>query len=152
MYLRRTTKKTGGTAYECWLLVESSRTVRGPRQRVVATIGQLPGLDHEEGIGWEEIGRLLSGKPQPEPGLFEQPEEPPSWATVTISSVRVERLRHFGDVYLGLPRWNKLGLADFCREHIPSGGEEIPWSVMAALLVLARFCAPSSEWQIAESW
>jgi transposase len=32
------------------------------------------------------------------------------------------------------------------------GREEIPWSVMASILVLARFCAPSSELKIAESW
>jgi transposase len=32
------------------------------------------------------------------------------------------------------------------------GKEEIPWSIMASILVLARFCAPSSELQIAESW
>ena len=152
MYLRRTTKKKGGTDYECWLLVESVRTARGPRQRVVATIGKLPGLDREERIGWEEISRILSGKPRPAPGLFEQPEEPPSWATVNINGVSVERLRSFGDAYLGLLLWNKLGLADFCRDHIPSGREEVPWSVMAAILVMARFCAPSSEWQIAEFW
>jgi hypothetical protein len=66
--------------------------------------------------------------------------------------VSVERLRSFGDVYLGLLLWNKLGFADFCREHILSGREEVPWSVMAAILVLARFCAPSSELQIAEFW
>jgi transposase len=35
---------------------------------------------------------------------------------------------------------------------MPSGREEIPWSNMAVVLVLARFCAPSSELQIAESW
>jgi transposase len=152
MSVRRTTKKQGGTDDDCWLLVESIRTVRGPRQRVVATIGKLPGLDREERIGWEEIGRLLSGKPHPAPGLFEQPEAPPSWATVNITGVSVERLRHVGDVYLGLLLWKKRGLADFCREHIPSGREDIPWSVMAALLTRARFCAPSSELQIAESW
>ena len=38
------------------------------------------------------------------------------------------------------------------KEQMPSGREEIPWSIMAAVLVLARFCAPSSERQIAESW
>jgi hypothetical protein len=32
------------------------------------------------------------------------------------------------------------------------GCVEIPWSVMASILVLARFCAPSSELQIAEVW
>jgi transposase len=152
MYLRRNRKQKNGADYDCWTLVESVRTPRGPRQRIVATIGKLPGLDREERIGWDEIGRILSGKPRPEPGLFHQIEEPPSWATVNVSGVSVERLRHFGDVYLGLLLWNRLGLADFCRENIPAGREEIPWSIMAALLVLARFCAPSSELQIAESW
>jgi len=33
---------------------------RGPRQRIVTTIGMLTGLDREERIGWDEIGRILS--------------------------------------------------------------------------------------------
>jgi transposase len=152
MFLRRNTKRKNGEGYECWTLVESIRTARGPRQRIVATIGKLPGLDREERIGWDEIGRILSGKPRPEAGLFSQPEEPPSWATVNLSGVSVERLRSFGDVYLGLLLWNRLGFAEFCKQQMPSGREEIPWSIMAAVLVLARFCAPSSELQIAESW
>ncbi len=152
MFLRRNKKKKGGVDYECWTLVESVRTARGPRQRIVATIGKLPGLDREERIGWDEIGRILSGKPRPHPGLFDPPEEPPSWATVNLSGVSVERLRHFGDVYVGLLLWTRLGFAEFCKERMPSGREEIPWSIMAAVLVLARFCAPSSELQIAESW
>ena len=152
MYLRRHDKKVAGEDYEYWSLVESVRTARGPRQRIVATIGKLPGLDREERIGWDEIGRILSGRPRPEPSLFKTPEEPPSWATVNVSGVSVERLRHFGDAYLGLLLWNRLGLASFCKELIPSGREDIPWSVMVSILVLARFCAPSSELQIAESW
>jgi len=152
MFLRRNTKKKSGVDYDCWTLVESVRTARGPRQRIVATIGKLPGLDREERIGWDEIGRILSGKPLPEAGLFSQPEDLPSWATVNLSGVSVERLRHFGDVYLGFLLWNRLGFAEFCKEQMPSGREEIPWSIMAAVLVLARFCAPSSELQIAESW
>lgn len=145
MYLRRHAKKVAGEEYGYWSLVESVRTAGGPRQRIVATIGKLPSLDREERVGWDEIGRILSGKSWPEPDLFHQVEEPPSWATVNVSGVKVERLRHFGDVYLGLLLWNRLGLAEFCRETIPAGREEIPWSIMAALLVLARFCAPSSE-------
>jgi len=152
MYLRPNKRKKGDSAYEYWSLVESVRTAKGPRQRVVATIGKLPGLDKEERIGWEEIGRILTGKPRPESELFTQEEEPPSWATVNINKVSVERLRHFGDVYPGLLLWNKLGFADFCKEHMEEGREEIPWPVMASILVLARFCAPSSELQIAESW
>jgi len=151
MYLRRHNKKVDGEDYRYWSLVESVRTVRGPRQRIVATIGKLPGLDHEERIGWEEIGRILDGKPG-QPNLFEGYEEPPSWATVDIKKVSVERLRHFGDVYLGLRLWNQLAFGAFCAEHMTEGREEIPWSVMVSILVLARLCAPSSELQIAESW
>jgi len=152
MYLRRHDKKIDGEHYDYWSLVESVRTARGPRQRIVATIGKLPGLDKKERIGWEEIRRILDGKPVPQPGFFEPCDDPPLWATVNVNKVSVERLRHFGEVYLGLLLWRKLGLADFCKEHITEGREEIPWSIMASILVLARFCAPSSELQIAESW
>ncbi|MDP1625475.1 MAG: IS1634 family transposase [bacterium] len=152
MYLRRYSKKADGEEYGYWALVESVRTARGPRQRVVASIGKLPGLDKEERVGWEEIARILNGKSQPQDSLFEKTEEPPSWATVDINRVSVERLRGFGDIYLALLLWQKLDFAKFCKEQMPEGREAIPWSVMACILTVARFCAPSSELQIAESW
>ena len=133
-------------------MVESARSAKGPRQKIVATIGKLPGLNKEEYVGWEEIRRILDGKPIPQPDLFEEYEDPPSWATVNINKVSVERIRYFGDVCLGLLLWNKLGFAGFCKEYMEEGKEEISWSVMAQILVLARFCAPSSELQTAESW
>ncbi len=152
MYLRRYGKKVDGEEYEYWSLVESFRTARGPRQRVVASIGKLPGLDKEERVGWEEIVRILNGKTQPQDSLFKKTEEPPSWVTVDINRVSVERLRGFGDIYLALVLWHRLGFAEFCKEQMPEGREAIPWSVMASILTVARFCAPSSELQIAESW
>jgi len=152
MYLRRHKKKVAGEEYGYWSLVESMRTARGPRQRIVATIGKLPDYEREEQIGWEEIGRILDGKPSPEPGLFEKREDPPVWAKVNLNRVSVERLRHFGDIYLALLLWSKLGFAAFCKERLLAGREEIPWAVMVCILVMARFCAPSSELQIADSW
>jgi transposase len=152
MYLRRHSRKKGDTEYETWSLVESVRTAKGPRQRTVATVGKLPGLDKEERVGWEEIARVLDGKPRPERSLFEKEEEIPLWATVNLRAIRVERLRHFGDVYLGLALWKRLGLEDFSTDHLPLGREEVTWSLMSCILVLARFCSPSSELQIAESW
>jgi transposase len=152
MYLRRHSKKSGGVDYETWTLVESERTAKGPRQRIVATIGKLPGLDREERIGWESIGRILDGKPAPSLSLFDDDDEVPVWATVNVSGVQVERLRSFGDVYLGLALWKRLRLSEFCAEHLPPGKEEIPWSLMACILTLGRFCAPSSELQIADFW
>ena len=56
MFLRLKKRKIDGVTYEYWSLVESVRTARGPRQRVVAELGKIPGLDRQERIGWEQIG------------------------------------------------------------------------------------------------
>ncbi len=42
------------------------------------------------------------------------------------------------------------GLVEFLERVIPSGREEIPWPVMALVLVLGRLCDPSSELHLAE--
>lgn len=154
MYLRkhRKTKKTGAS-YEYWTLVQTVRTAKGPRQRIVGTLGKLPGLDRRERVGWEEIGRVLSGRPRErQPGLFAPEPEAPEWASVDLSSVRAERLRRFGDVYLGLALWKRLGLEELLAELLPRGQAEIGWNLLACLLVLARFCEPSSELAIAEQF
>ena len=49
MFLRRHTRTKNDQTYAYWTLVESLRTVDGPRQRIVATIGKLPGLDESAG-------------------------------------------------------------------------------------------------------
>ncbi len=152
MYLRRRRRKKNGTEYESWALVESIRTAKGPRQTTVATIGKLPGLDREERVGWGEIGRILDGKPAPSLSLFDENDDIPSWATVNVKGVQVDRLRSFGDVYLALALWRRLRLSEFCEEHIKVGREEVPWSIMACILTLARFCAPSSDLQVADFW
>lgn len=151
MFLRRNRRKSGDTTYEYWTLVESIRTPDGPRQRIVASIGKPPALLEEERCGWEHVRNLVDGHVA-QPDLFQSAPEPPQWATVDTSRARVERLRHFGDVYLGLVLWRRLKLDAFFDEALLPGREEIPWGTMACILVLARFCAPSSELQIADFW
>jgi len=128
------------------------RTARGPRQRVVATIGKLPGLKKEERVGWEEIGRILSGEPAKAEDLFEEQDDVPEWATVNTRGVQIERLRRFGDVYLGLALWKRLKLDQVFKRLQGQGREEISWSDMFSVLAIARMCQPSSELAIAESW
>jgi transposase len=151
MYLRPHRRKKGEHTYEYWTLVESVRTTAGPRQKTVATIGKLPGLDEETRVGWEHIGGILNGRLH-QRDFLEIELEPPAWATVDTSRMWVDRLRHFGEVYLGLALWRRLKLDAFFDEAMAPGHEEIPWAVMACILTLARFCAPSSELHIAESW
>jgi len=63
--LPRNRREVNGETSEYWTLLESYRTERGPRQRVVATLGKLAGLDQEKGHGWEEIEWLLEGQRPP---------------------------------------------------------------------------------------
>jgi transposase len=151
MFLRRNRKKHKGEDYDYWTLVESVRTSRGPRQRTVATLGKLPGLDEEVRVGWEHIGDILDGHARTA-DFFNAPPDPPEWARVNLKGVRVERLRSFGDVFLGLALWRRLKLDSFFGDAMEPGREEIPWPTMACILTLARFCAPSSELQISDFW
>lgn len=151
MFLRRHKKVKGSGEYEYWSLVESVRTARGPRQRVVATVGKLPGLDAATRVGWEQIGEILSGRAKPADFLETRPE-PPEWARVNVKALRVERPRRFGEVYLALALWRRLGLDGFFNGAMAPGREEIAWATMACILTLARFCSPSSELQIADFW
>ena len=137
MFLRRNRRKRSGVTYEYWTLVESVRTVEGPRQRIVATLGKSPGLNDEFRMGWEHIRDVLDGRLH-QGDLFESDREPPSWATVDTSDVRVERLRRFGEVYLGLALWRRLKLDTFFDKVMGEGREEISWGTMACILSLAR--------------
>ena len=71
---------------------------------------------------------------------------------VRLKSIRIERSRQFGDVYLALALWRGTGLEELCQQVLPPGQERIAWAKMAAVLVAARLCEPSSELHIAEDW
>ena len=158
MFLRRNRKRAGGEAYEYWTLCEAVRTERGPRQRIVAALGKLEPETRQTPSDWSDIDALLEGRPPARQlHLGERPQareeqEQPLWRRVDIRGVRVERAREFGEVYLGLALWRRLGLHEFLRELLPEGRESVPWEPVACVLTLARFCAQRSELGIAESW
>ena len=154
MFLRRNRKRAGGEAYEYWTLCEAVRTERGPRQRIVATLGKLEPEARQTQSDWSDIDALLEGRPPARQLHLGQraPEEQPLWRRVDIRGVRVERAREFGEVYLGLALWRRLGLHQLLRELLPQGRESVPWEPVACVLTLARFCAQRSELGVAESW
>jgi transposase len=53
-------------------------------------------------------------------------------------------------MWLGMELVRRLDLVSFLEGVMPQGREEIPWSMMALVLVLCRLCDPSSELYIAE--
>ena len=68
MYLRRCYRKKEGKRHAYWALVESYRTDRGPRQRVVAWLGAM---DEQGRMGMK---RCAAGQGSEQVGLFEEGE------------------------------------------------------------------------------
>ena len=153
MFLRRYERRSGRRRRSYWALVESVRTGRGSRQRVVAYLGELK---RSEPSGWAQLGRQLSGKAKPRRSLFDPPhyDEPTDDEPVLVrlSGVRLERLRDFGDVWMAWGLWRLLGLDTLLESLAPPGREEVPWPLVAAILTIARFCRPQSELHIESTW
>ncbi|MGH8530939.1 MAG: IS1634 family transposase [Nevskiales bacterium] len=172
MFLRRFERRKNGKPHTYWALVEAYRTAKGSRQRVVAYLGELsPG----EQDGWAKLGAHLGGESDTKPrsarcdrpraetdarrpqwSLFDPPrrdeprdDEP---VLVKLSSIRLQRTRDFGDVWLAWGLWRMLGLDVLLEELIEPGREDVSWGTMAAVLTIARFCEPSSELHIADTW
>ena len=163
MFLRRFERLKNGKPHTYWALVEAYRTAKGSRQRVVTYLGELaPG----EQDGWAKLGAHLGSEldarhsqaaaRRPQLSLFDPPrrdeprdDEP---LLVRLSSIRLERTRDFGDVWLALGLWRMLGLDELLEQLIEPGREEVSWGTMAAVLTIARFCEPSSELHIADTW
>ena len=143
MYLRRCYRQKDGKRHGYWALVESYRTARGPRQRVVAYLGEL---DEQGRLG---VQRAAQPDPAPQADLFDR-ESSREWVEVDLNGVRVERSRPFGGGWLGLMLLRQLGLGELLEALMPSGREEVPWSAMTVVLVLGRLLDPSSELHLAE--
>jgi len=143
MYLRRCYRQKDGKRHGYWALVESYRSSRGPRQRVVAYLGEMDAAGrlgiHQQAAGAAAVAQR---------GLFRDVE--PQWVEVDLQRIAVERKRAFGGPWLGLQLCRQVGLVDFLERTLPTGREEIPWPVMAQILILARLCDPSSELHITE--
>jgi len=71
---------------------------------------------------------------------------------VKIKGIRLERPRDFGDVWMALGLWRLLKLDTLLARCMDAGEESVPWPTVAAILTLGRFCEPSSELHIADTW
>jgi len=162
MFLRRKSKSIRGVGYSYWHLCRTVRTARGPRQQVVALLGKPDEAELAAMRGcWDDLpavlrGETLAARPvtSPLPGF--ESESPaasaPRWELADLRALRVERSRDFGEPYLALSLWHRLGLDSLLGELVPAGRGSVGWSQVAALLTVARFCAQSSGLGVAEHW
>lgn len=143
MFIRPCYREKDGKRHAYWALVESYRTARGPRQRVVAYLGELTERKRRG------VKRAATGAPSEPRELFDAPGEP-FWVEVDATKVEVRRDRHFGGVWLGWQLVKQLGLDEFLAGLMTGGREDVSWAVMTWVLVLGRLSDPSSELHLAE--
>ena len=144
MYLRKCRRTKGGNDHVYWQLVESFRTERGPRQHVLAYLGDM-GEPLRLGVAGAAKGSSSSRQE-----AFLSDGVTPEWVEVDAAHIKVERVLDFGGYWLGLQVMNRLGLGEFLDSAMDKGKEEVPWSMMATVLVLMRLVDPSSELRVSE--
>jgi hypothetical protein len=120
MYVRSCYRIKDGKRHAYWALVESYRTARGPRQRVVAWLGAM---DEQGRLG---VKRCAERGAAQQRGLFRDTQ--PEWVEVDVERVRVERSWKFGGPWLGLELLRRLELDRFLQETLTAGRAEIPWA------------------------
>src|SRR6516165_3759002 len=155
MFLRRYHRTRNGKTHTYYALVESVRTDAGPRQRVVAHLGEL---SHDEQRRWQRTilfhnrqgdGRQLRLFPDDDHvGLPDDPDV----VRIRLDSVGWANPRPFGAVWLGLWLWRYLRLDEIVERHVPQGKETTRPAEIVAIEVINRLCAPCSELALAEHW
>ncbi len=154
MFLRKLRVQKDGKEHPYWSLVEAVRTPDGPRQRTLCYLGELNGSAHARWVKTIEVFNAQGERTQLRlfPAEAEVPDDP-GVARVLVKKVRVERTRRFGDCYLGLELWKRLGLDEFFAQHLdPPRRADVPWSRVAAVLAINRLCDPGSELAVEQHW
>ena len=154
MYLRQHERTKDGKDHAYWSLVETVRTPEGPRQRTLCYLGEL---NTSAQARWQKTIEVFNQQGQSRqlklfPAEVEAPENDPNVARVLLKEVRLERARQFGNCFLGLELWKRLGLDRFWEEALDGEAADVPWSRVAAVLAINRLCAPGSELAVEQRW
>jgi transposase len=154
MFLRPYRLAKDGKDHTYWSLVETVRTPDGPRQRTVCYLGELNSSAQARWLKATEVFNEQGERRQLKlfPSGVPLPENDPDVAQVWVEKIRLERARQFGNCFLGLELWKRLGLDRFWESLLDEQAADVPWSRVAALLAVNRLCAPSSELGIEERW
>ena len=99
MFIRPCYRYKNGKNHAYWALVESYRTERGPRQRIVSYLGLLKESERL-GIKQAANGNKKSFK---QLQLFDTDNKPePEWVEVDTAHIRIENQLDFGGPWLAL--------------------------------------------------
>jgi hypothetical protein len=155
MFLRRYTRTKDGKQHTYYALVESVRTDAGPRQQVVAYLGEL---NHDQERRWQRTvvfynrqGEAQQLRLFPDDTSAPLPDDP-DVVRIRLGSVGWTNGRRFGDVWLARWLWHRLHLDEIVARHLPQGRHTVAPADIVAIEVINRLCAPCSEFALAEHW
>lgn len=168
MYIRKTVRRYKDKTYVNYLLVESVLTEKGPRQKVICSLGDLSPKPPEE---WLALARKLKdaltgqmsfpGFAEDDPELQrlvrESPAQPPpdrdsprtesaptsgNLISVHTDHVTYENPRPAGHIHVGFEFWKRLGLDDILKSL-----DFTPWLVqLTCAMTLNRLIHPAAEY------
>ncbi len=155
MFLRRYSRLVAGKRLTYYALVESVRTDAGPRQRIVAHLGEL---SHDQERRWQRTVVFHNRQGEARQLLLFADDaavplpEDPNVVRIKLNSVGWTNARSFGDVWLARWLWHYLKLDEILDRHIPLGKHTVRPADVIAIEVINRLCAPCSEFALAEHW
>src|SRR6266478_3388570 len=140
MFLRPHHRDKDGKRHTYWSLVETVRTVDGPRQRTLCHLGELN--DSAQARWLKTIDVFNDAGERHQLKLFPSDIAPPpddaEVVQVLVQRVRLERTRQLGPALLGLALWRQLRLDEFFETRVDAIPADVPWSRMAAILAIER--------------
>jgi transposase len=165
LFIKKTTKHSGGKTYLNHLLVESVATPKGPRHKVVCSLGPLAPAPQSDWLALaHRIESSLSGQQSIQAdcsvdaivGKIERVEDrvsktaalaavqqPPSdLVAVHTDRISIEHAREAGPVHVAHQMWNRLGL----DEVLAKTGLSQRARKLTELMTINRLVAPLSEY------
>ena len=158
MYIRKSSRTYKGKTYSNYVLVESVLTPKGPRQKIICSLGDLHPRPRAEWLALAcKLTSALSGQTELLAGQtldpeFQQivakvqsaaptPPAPSDLLAVHVDQVRTEESREAGPVHVGYQFWRRLGIDGILAQ----AGLSERVRQLACAMTLNRLIHPASE-------
>jgi transposase len=153
VFLKSTTKTVGEKTYNNHLLVESISTPKGPRHRIICSLGSLAPAPREH---WLALAHKLQAALSGQQSLFANPEvdslvkqvqgrragsAEAEWVSVLVDQIEIQQVREAGPIYVGHQMWSRLGMDAI----LDQAGLKKRARLLTEVMVLNRLVEPSSE-------
>jgi transposase len=160
LFIKRTKRSLRGKTYTNHLLVESVATERGPRHRVICSLGSLSPAPRAH---WLKLAHHLQESLGGQQSLLEHSAEEQAavqkaaltaqskkqrnaGSDINLDEVEVEEARQAGAVHVGHQIWQRLGL----DEILAGVGFRPKTCLLSQVMTLNRLIEPSSELAMSE--